>query len=830
MNKGVWICSALMAVCFVGRGQNTPGFPAPRQAVLVELSGSYYYVAHYGTIDLDSAMIVASRSLGISLLPLMTESLQEEIPASLSTWVGKDDVAAGKDQLQALNGMARLQELYLLGSWYAFQSTAHSRFMDSAIGFLTKARSMAEKMEKTSWVRRCSGLIGKAYLGKQDTVSGNSWFRRTIDECQLAGDLQGEATAWRDWCNYSPVLPALSMERIGYLKRAQDIYIRLKNNYPRINTLMHIGYLNYSIGRFPEANAAFGEAIGLEDSLRWPYTHYTTDLLALVAQGAQRYGDMLRSALRTIKSAEGTRDSLCWPTFYERMSEVYENLPTFQGETIYWSKKCFERALRSGDRTQAYLYLDPLVDALDDDNQADAALTLIRQLRSRYPPANALDSMSYYVLLQSHASRTGDTASDLKYAQPLSSEERIVVATRPWLAGRSELNMGGAWFRHGDYKRSEPLLRAFLSSIYAKYQPHFLLAAYRMLLTIDTATGHLAAAASDYHRFWVLDSSNFSVMQARQVDILKVQYEVDEKQKDILLLQTQTRLQEHQLQQAALVRGVAVGGVALLLVISGLLYNRYRLKQRVNRQLQSQKDEIDRQNAILQNLVGEKDTLLDTKDWLLKEVHHRVKNNLQMIVSLLDSQTDFLSSDALTAIRDSQNRVFSISLIHQKLYQDEDMARVNMASYLGELITYLRDSYDIRNKIKFELDIAPLTIDISQAVRIGLILNEALTNSIKHAFPAKSKGNVISVSILVDANNVVDMTIADNGVGIPVGVSTEMQRSLGLKLMRGLTEELGGTFSMVSENGTTVRIRFVAKGAMDQTVGDSYGEITTKKI
>src|SRR5262249_32338561 len=162
-----------------------------------------------------------------------------------------------------------------------------------------------------------------------------------------------------------------------------------------------------------------------------------------------------------------------------------------------------------------------------------------------------------------------------------------------------------------------------------------------------------------------------------QIAELQIQYESEKKDHDIALLSKQAQLQQADLSRSALLRNIVMGGLVLTLVISGLLFNQYRLKQK--------------HNLTLQQHVTEKEILL-------REIQHRVKNNLQTIVSLLSSQSAFLSREALQAIQDSQNRVFSISLIHQKLYQSENVAFIEMSSYLPELVTYLRDIYDIKNQ------------------------------------------------------------------------------------------------------------------------------------
>jgi two-component sensor histidine kinase len=318
---------------------------------------------------------------------------------------------------------------------------------------------------------------------------------------------------------------------------------------------------------------------------------------------------------------------------------------------------------------------------------------------------------------------------------------------------------------------------------------HFLL--YR----VDSAAGDFRLAFKHRFIFERLVDSTFSADKVRELAELQVRYESDKKDQNIALLSKERQLDMNELSRDALLRNITFGGLLAALVIIGLLYNQYWVKRKNGKA-------IELKNETLSQLVKE-------KEWLLREVHHRVKNSLQTVVSLLDSQTAYLSADALTAIQDSQNRVFSISLIHQKLYQDDDVARVNIASYLGDLVRYLRDIYGIKTQISFQLDIVPVMLDISQAVSIGLILNEALTNAIKHAFPKRSKANVVVIRMSVGEKDIVDLAISDNGVGLAPEMESGSRGSLGLKLMRGLTDDLGGSFSITSNQGTAICVRFV---------------------
>jgi two-component system, sensor histidine kinase PdtaS len=233
---------------------------------------------------------------------------------------------------------------------------------------------------------------------------------------------------------------------------------------------------------------------------------------------------------------------------------------------------------------------------------------------------------------------------------------------------------------------------------------------------------------------------------------------------------------------------------ATVIVIGLLLFLLYRHKQKSN-------SIITQKNKQLQ-------LCLDEREWLLKEIHHRVKNNLQIVMSLLNSQTAYIDNEpALNAIHDSQHRVHAMSLIHQKIYTEENLSSIEMSVYIRELVAYLSDSFNAKPRIRFELNIESLELDVSQAVPLGLMLNEALTNSIKYAFPEDRKG-VIAITLSKSAADRYLLTITDDGVGIPFLVDYNRPGSLGMSLMAGLSEDMDGTFTIENNHGTVINITF----------------------
>jgi two-component sensor histidine kinase len=316
---------------------------------------------------------------------------------------------------------------------------------------------------------------------------------------------------------------------------------------------------------------------------------------------------------------------------------------------------------------------------------------------------------------------------------------------------------------------------------------------------LDTSQHHYQSAIAHLLVYHQIKDSVYTVTKSRQAQLLQVQFETQKKESQISLLNQTTKLDHAGLQRANLVKNITIGGIILTLIIAGLFYRQYRQKQKANLAITQKNEVITQKNEMLQHLLTE-------KEWLLKEVHHRVKNNLHTVICLLESQAIYLKNDALKAIENSQHRIYAMSLIHQKLYQSEDLKTVDMKVYLHEFIRYLGDSFGSIDLIHFQLDIEPLKLGVSQAIPLGLILNEAVTNSIKHAFPGKSTGE-ITVQ-LHQIGEQITLVIADNGIGIPPDIKDIELDSLGIELMKGLSKDIKGEIYFETKKGTKITVVF----------------------
>lgn len=200
---------------------------------------------------------------------------------------------------------------------------------------------------------------------------------------------------------------------------------------------------------------------------------------------------------------------------------------------------------------------------------------------------------------------------------------------------------------------------------------------------------------------------------------------------------------------------------------------------------------------------------LREKEAMLKEIHHRVKNNLQVISSLLSLQAARVTNPvAADVLAESQNRVRAMALVHETLYRSDDLAHVNLARYLGELCGFLFRSYGMdMSRVRLDLAVEPVTISLDKTIPCGLLVNEIVSNSLKYAFPGNRNGKIM-VQVRSFSDGHLNLTLADDGIGLPDDIIVDRTPTLGLQLVNILTEQLGGQLSVQRSQGTSFTISF----------------------
>jgi PAS domain S-box-containing protein len=201
-------------------------------------------------------------------------------------------------------------------------------------------------------------------------------------------------------------------------------------------------------------------------------------------------------------------------------------------------------------------------------------------------------------------------------------------------------------------------------------------------------------------------------------------------------------------------------------------------------------------------------TSIKEKDTLLREIHHRVKNNLQIISSLLNLQSRYIKdSEALDVFTESQNRVRSMAIVHEKLYKSDNISKIDFAEYINDLASNLFYNYNIEpNKLTINTNIENIFFDVDTSIPCGLIVNELLTNCVKHAFPGDKTGH-INIDVENNEGNYT-LNVSDDGVGFPETIDYKNTDTLGLQLVTNLVNQLNGTIEIKNNDGTNIKIKF----------------------
>ena len=546
------------------------------------------------------------------------------------------------------------------------------------------------------------------------------------------------------------------------------------------------------------------------------------NLYTLLGRNYAEIGDVrnaLTYGLLAVKQEEEISDhsmGLC--TAYNRLGMIYYKFEDYKNADESF-RKALEVALSLKDTQDIRIIACSIVNAKIQQGQFIPALGELNLVVSRYPSTSMEDDIYYgmaYIGIYSF----------LKYTDSARPYVKRFMRIHDSLPGN-------------DYYHTfidPPLIRYMLSThqydAAKRYAWHYrdfciqnhewphVYTNYYQLYQADSATGDLKAALIDYKSYMGLKDSLLTAANGKQIAALKLDYETEKKDKDIAVLTRDQEKSRSALHQAGIVRNAIIGGLIMLMILLGVSYNRYRIKRRSNFLLQLQKQAIDQKNFELQHLNISQARLLKEKEWLLKEIHHRVKNNLQIAMSLLNTQTFYLdNAKAVEAIRQSRNRMFAMSLIHQRLYQSDNLELIHMNRYIPELIEYIEDSFARDRSIHFRVRIDPVRLDVAQAVPIGLIINEAVTNSIKYAFPHSSGGTIVILMKYLDGNKLL-LEIADNGVGVKPDFDIKQTNSMGMLLIDTLNQQMEGTMTIQNRNGLVISIVFLSTSEPQaQTVG-----------
>lgn len=668
--------------------------------------------------------------------------------------------------------------------------------IDTAIIYLAKADSICQRMHWTRQRLEIAMTYGEMYYHTSENEKKDAWFQKALAYSRALQNKALEADVWTDMgkSNDSFLL------RQAYLDTAIHLYEDAQRPLEAANARKELADVHLNMGQYKMAEQELKQVLEVYKAHHYTKIYYTYDLLSAVNHWRGNFAESLANAYAAIQAAELAKDSGILGNFYWRLAAAYQdNKDTAQREV--YLKKALMAQLRYPS-SLLYHILGELTDLLTARQQVDEALHYLLMVKQQQPPSDIHDKISLsFSMADCYLAQKDDARAEfyyLQYADQLGNGDDV----NNYLMKISRFYLD----RH-QYKKAVPYLDRVLAA-----DPR-----YRDLPTsrevsllqfrVDSARGDLASAVRHLLLYNQLSDSAFAIEKIKQAAEMQAKFDLDNQEKDNQLLREKSALQTKTIEKDNLLKKAILVGCAILLLLLLVLYNRYRIKTRSNAILRRQQDQISGAYATLEDLMKEKNKLLGEKEFLLKEIHHRVKNDLQLTMSLLSSQRRFLDNEAaIQAINDSEHRLKSLSLVHQKLYQGDDARLVNIKTYIQEILDYLKDSFGAWQRVRFELHLADVMLDTSKAVPLGLILNEAVTNIFKYAFPGRQRGNV-EIS-LTRQDRQLHFRIKDNGIGLPPNFDIAASKSLGFSLITGLSLQLEASLAIESRQGVEIRLTF----------------------
>lgn len=526
--------------------------------------------------------------------------------------------------------------------------------------------------------------------------------------------------------------------------------------------------------------------------------YYEASCLALIAGFYQDMGDYDRSLqyyFDALRVAERGKETKLTASTCNNIATVYAAAGRDNKQTLYYYHRALLTALQMKNFAFAGLVAVNLATEYMGTHQIDSAELMVQNALT-YTGQSGQRGYEYAVVMTG----AGNVYAELSQHQLAESflQEGLSIQDslkRPINAMGPLNSLCALLVKQKRWSEAEALVGRLLQDA-TKYETKiYIRESYRLLSDIAYAKQQFESALEFTKQQSRWNDSVFN--ETRQQSIANVQARAELAQREIeVKYETNKKVIENRWLRLT----VAAVSVVLLLLLTllWLIIRAHKKQEQANHELQEK-------NALIAKQAQEKDTLM-------LEIHHRVKNNLQIVSSLLNLQANTLTDEkAIAALRESHNRVKSISLIHQKLYSQEELSAILLEEYIGQLYTHLKQVFNAQY-IDFQCSVHPphFKLSMDHSIPLGVILNEWITNSIKYAQVNKSGGQ-IRIVITDLLNGQCSLRYSDNGVGLPEGFTIEKSTTLGMRIVSELSRQMRGTLTATSNVGTHFELIFPLK-------------------
>ncbi len=727
--------------------------------------------------------------------------------------IHQDGQSNSKDSLQKLTQLLsnskldenRVRYLLNIADYYIDINKQSAK----ALPYLKKALELSEQLHSDRAAYHTMMMYANYYDKRQLRLQQAQAYDKAIVIAKKLGDKHFQAVAWYTYYTNIPDTVADYRNKSFYNRAStahalyKEISSSFNEKYIEATLLKDMADYHLEEEKFDLAITELMEVIALDKKYKLPDLASAYDILSAVYQRKGELSKALNAALMSVKIAQANHE-IVLDTYLNRVGAAYEAIGKPK-ESIIW----YGKTLNIADITDPYRFISAYMVSTQmiKLGKAQQALSMIKKTWAEVPNKNGHEYFMYLAFGECYtALKKYDLAK--RYFDLLLSDATLKTISNPFQTSLF-FSVSEFYFAQRNYGLALQFSEKARENQISMTLPRQI-RLNEILYKIDLATDRYADAVVKLQAYHKLRDSMLGQENLHTIERLQIEFQASQKENENEILRKKSELQNQELNRIQLIKNITIAGLALLTILMVLIYSRFRLKKKLHETLMKKKAEIDLAYVKLEINVQQKNKLIEEKESLIKEVHHRVKNNLQLTMSLLNSQSYYLQDvSAIEAIKESQHRLKSIALIHQKLYQNDNVATISIQPYIIELVAYLKESLSDDKKITFSLDVVNLELDIAKAVPLGLIINEAITNIFKYAFPVKQHGKIeISLTALQENYR---LLIKDNGVGLPPDFDYQQSNTLGLILMKGLSNQIDGIFDMESKDGVTVSLIFSAK-------------------
>ena len=557
-------------------------------------------------------------------------------------------------------------------------------------------------------------------------------------------------------------------------------------NYPKLEADIHKdrAELLTRMGKYDQAEQEFQEAITFfrNDGDSTTIGHIYRGMSSLF----RRTGDFpqaLKYIQKAIELIRSENDIRFLASCYNTMGILYKDRQEWDKalEAYQTSLEYHEESDNISGQANALVNIGGINGTKGDEAEA---IHYFKQALVKFSELNnqrAIAGISYNISIALKSQ--GNTEEALQYCL---NSKRAFEATGTQTPPQIYTTLGELYAITGDKSLTQKYMRDGLKASRESGEARTIVNAYQVAASSFSELDLYKEAFDAHVKFKNISDSIYNIQMDEKFLELETSYKVKEKDSQIELLEEKQRQQK--------TRQIYILGILALAILALLLLWRNNLfRKRANRELAMQKKIIEEKNA--------------RNEILLREIHHRVKNNLQFISSLLNLQSEHVEDqNTLGVLQEGQDRVQSMALIHQSLYQDDNLVGISTKEYLEKLTTNLFESYNVSpDRIQLVLEIEDLNMDVDSMVPMGLIINELVSNALKYAFPGDEKGE-IKVR-LDEIDHQLLLSVVDNGIGIAEQDIDKLRGSFGYRLINAFSQQLNADLEIQNDQGTAVTLR-----------------------